>query len=389
MSRLFGPRQSRGWTFEPPILPNSLAGGQTFARVDLSVTEASLQKVAVWACVNLVRTIAELLPLECFIGTGEDRRQVDLPRFLTDISGDGFGLADWGSQVLYSEMLRGNAVGSVLSRDNTGRPTQIMLHHPDQTSAYRDARSGKVEWRVNGQLQPTADIWHRRVNPVPGHLLGLSPIAMHVLTISSGIAAMRFGAQFFEDGAHPSGILTYDKDIDNTKAETAKQRFVTALRGKREPVVLGNGWKYQAIQIAPNESQFLELNNYTGAECCRIFGPALAEVFGYETGNSLTYANIEQRSLDLLTYAADPWLVRLEKYVTDLMSAQRYVEFNRKKLLKSDLLSRYQAHQIALRNRFMVPNEVREEEGMPPLPGGDQPLPISQSPQPVQGDSKL
>ncbi|MGH3672184.1 MAG: phage portal protein [Pseudonocardiaceae bacterium] len=379
MSLLFGaaPVQQRAWGIIPPIPPNSQAAGSSFARVDLSRAEASLQKVAVWACVSLIRTIAEILPIQCFLGTDQDKREVDLPRYLQDLSGDGFGLPDWCSQVVYSGMLRGNAIGVVASRADNGGPTQVVLQHPDLVTVRRSLGAaestsvGAPEWRVNGTVVPTADIWHHRINPVPGEILGLSPIAMHALTVGVGIAALRFGAQWFEDGAHPGGVLTYEKDLTSGKAETAKQRFMQALRGKREPVVLGNGWKFDAIQISPNESQFLETNNYTGAECCRIFGPAFAEVFGYDVGGNFTYANVEQRSIDLLTYAADPWLVRLERMLTDLCSSQRYIKFNRGALLRSDLLTRYQAHQIALQNQFMVPNEVRELEDMGPLPGGN------------------
>lgn len=386
MSFLFGvpPVRERAWGVVPPIPPNSMAGVGvgSYSHLNLSRMETSLQKVAIWSCVLLVRTIAEILPMQCFIGQGNDKREVDVPKYLQDLEGAGYGTQDWCSQFVYAGMLRGNDVGIVTSRADNGGPTQIILQHPDQVSVRRIEQTGAPEWRVQGKVIPTSDIWHHRVNPVPGEILGLSPIAVHALTVGVGLAALQFGAQWFEDGAHPSGVLTYDKDINNAQAETAKQRFVNALRGKREPVVLGHGWTFNAIQINPEESQFLETNNYTGAECCRIFGPAFAEVFGYETGGTLTYANIEQRSLDLLTYAADPWLVRLERVLSALCSAQRYVRFNRKALVKSDLLTRYQAYQIALAGQFMTPNEVREKEDMtPPLPGGNK---VVKPPTPAQ-----
>lgn len=371
MSYLFGRRERRSFSFaSPPIPPNSETGGTSYARVDLSRAEASLQKVAVWACVNLTATIAECMPLDYF---PRPRDSQPLPAWLDDPAGDGHGLPDWLYQYVWSAMLRGNVYGLTAERDRSrGTPTQIVLQHPDLVKPWMGS-DGNVEWRVNGQQVPEGQMWHRRVHPVPGQLLGLSPIALQATTIATGISALRFGAQWFEEGAHPSGILTTDKELDFKQATTAKQRFAAAIHGRREPAVLGGGWKYQQIQISPNESQFLETNNYTAAECCRIFGPGFAEIFGYETGGSLTYSNIEQRSLDLLTYAVDPWLVRIERTLSRLLPPAATVKFNRAALVRTDLLTRFKAHEIALRNRWEVVNEVRELEDMAPVPWGDEP----------------
>jgi HK97 family phage portal protein len=248
-----------------------------------------------------------------------------------------------------------------------------VLQHPDEVRLVQV--DGREKWSVNGQtLTDQSQMWHRRVHPVPGRLLGMSPIALHALTIGTGIAAMQFGAQWFEEGAHPTGILSTSKSLDQKQANTAKQRFMAAIRGRREPVVLGGDWKFAAVQVNANESQFLETHGYTAAECCRIFGPGYAEIFGYETGGSLTYSNIEQRSLDFLTYAADPWLVRLERAISSLLPPERRARFNRAALVRTDLLTRYRAHAIALRNQFRVINEVRGDEDWQPVEWGDKPV---------------
>jgi HK97 family phage portal protein len=371
VSFLLSRREVRAGPFaEPPIPPNSALGGGGFARVDLSRTEASLQKVAVYACVNLVSTVAETMPLDYYPRPRETQAP---PSWLADLGGDGYGLPDWLYQFVYAAMLRGNVVGAVGQRNRTrGTPTLIQLQHPDLVGVWLDNES-RPEWRFNGEKVPTADVWHKRVHPVPGRLLGLSPIAVHALTIGTGISALQFGAQWFQEGAHPSAILSSDQNLNGAQAATAKERFMAAVHGRREPAVLGNGWKYQSIQVAPNESQFLETNNYTAAECCRIFGPGFAEIFGYETGGSLTYSNIEQRSLDLLTYAVDPWLVRIERALSELLPRPQMVKFNRSALVRTDLLTRFKAHAIALQNQFEVVNEVRELEDMAPVEWGDKP----------------
>jgi hypothetical protein len=55
--------------------------------------------------------------------------------------------------------------------------------------------------------------------------------------------------------------------------------------------------------VPEEESQFLATQGYTEAQCARIFGPGFAEVLGYESGGSMTYANVESRASHLLVYS--------------------------------------------------------------------------------------
>lgn len=379
MSLFFSRREKRSPFAEPPI-PRPGSFGSTFASIDLSRTESSLQKVAVWAAVDLVASLVATLPVDVYEGTGAARKELAKPPLLEDPAGDGYGLGDWTYQYMMSVLLRGNTYGKVAARDRMANPTQIVLYHPDTVQGWRDPGSGVALWRVAGETldaDAAADMWHQRAYSIPGRLLGLSPVAHHATTIGQGLAAARFGQQFFEEGGTPSGLLTNEQALDPKQARVAKERFMAALRGSREPLVLGQGWKFQQISVAPEESQFLETQKYTSAECARIYGPGMPEILGYETGGSMTYANVEQRSLDLLTYALDRWLVRTERMWTSMLPPGQYVKINRKALARTDLLTRYRAHAIALRNQFAVPNEVRDIEDQAPLPGGDVVLPLA------------
>ena len=375
MSVFFGGRVEARDAFPyPAIPPNSMAGGMTIRRVDLSRADSAMQKVAIFASVNLLASIASMLPFNVYRGEGESKVEVAKPRWLADLGGNGHGTEDFLWQLVYCWGLRGNAMGRALAYNpQTGQPTQIELLHPDDVRAYTNPGTGAVVWNVNGKT--VDNIWHRRVYPTPGRVLGMSPIALHATTVGLGIAAQNFGAQWFLDGGHPSSILTNDdaKTMTQETARTVKDRFLAAVKGTREPVVLGGGWKYQQIQIAPGESQFLETQKYTAAECARIYGPGMPEILGYETGNSMTYSNIEQRSIDLLKYTLDPWLVRIERVLSSLLPQPQYVRFNRKALLRTDTLTRFQAHQIGLKNGFEVINEVREVEDMRSVAWGDEP----------------
>jgi HK97 family phage portal protein len=287
--------------------------------------------------------------------------------------------------------LRGNVFGDVLDRaTNGGYPTQISLHHPDDVSGYIDA-DGNVRWRVNGQLvERPADFIHRRANTVPGRVLGMSVISAHAAQIGLSLTTTQFGLQWFQDGAHPGGHPDQrgarPQRHRGTKARTVKERFMAALRGTREPAVMGKGWKYQQVQIAPEESQFLETQGWTAAECARIFGPGVAEVLGYAaagSGSALTYTNRVDRSADLLTFALNKWLRRMERLLSEMLPSTQYVRIDRDALLEMTTLDRYRAYQIALQNGFRVIDEVREDEDMRPVPWGKEPFALPTAPLPT------
>lgn len=369
--------------FAAPTFATVSDGG--YRNLNLSAAETSLQSVAVRSCVDLLCSLGSELPIDVFSGVGKDRKQRPLPGYMQDPAGDGHGLEDWCYQVLMSWALRGNLYGDVLERSPTGRPTQVDLHYPDDVSGFMEG--GKVQWRVNGQEVNLARFLHVRVNPVPGRVQGLSPIEFHATTVGQSITSTRFGVQWFQDGAHPTGLLSNSEtELNELQAHTAKQRFLAAIRGGREPLVYGKGWKFEPLSLTAEESQFLETQGFSSAECCRIFGPGFAEILGYETGGSMTYANIESRSAHLLVYSMNKWLRRLERLLSSMLPSPQYVKINRDGILQSTTLERYKAHALALDKRWKVVNEVREVEELAPVAWGNEPNASTPSAQPAAED---
>jgi len=354
---------------------SQLLAPTSYSDVRVSTLEDSLQVTAVRAAVDLLASIASELPIRVYRGEGRDRVRVRSIGPLSDPSGEGQGLPDWCYQVMVSWLLRGNVYGDILDRSDSGQLRQVLLFHPDVIRPQIDG-GGRVRWFNGGQEIPAERMLHARVNPIPGVLLGMSPIRAHADMLGISLAATKFGLQFFQDGGHPGGILSnsVEEMQDEAVARTAKDRFLAALRGTREPVVLGKGWSWQQVQIAPEESQFLETQKYSQAECARIFGPGVADVLGYETGQSMTYANMVDRDLSLLKYAGDRWLRRMERLLSRFLPSPQYVEFDRDAFLETSALQRFQKHEIALRNRIMTPNEVRDIERLPATDWGNEPL---------------
>lgn len=345
-------------------------GGQGVSGVDGGQIDNAAQSIAVSAAVDLIASVCSELPFDNYTGDGPTRRKIRTPGYLEDPAGDGTGVQDWLYQVIYSWLYRGNMYGEIQARDGRGDAgwlTQVSLFHPDKVSASLD--KGKALWSVNGQ-DYTNRMLHRRVNPVPGALKGQSPITRAATTIGLDLATTRFGKGFFDADANPVGILRNNlTGINPEQGRSVKQTFMAALRGSREPIVMGRGWEFSQLTVNPEESQFLGTMGYTEAQCARIFGPGIAEILGYETAGGMTYANVQDRDIQLLKYAVGKWIRRLERVLFLFLPKPQYVIFNRDALLETNTLARYQAYASALGGApWKLVNEVREKESLEPLP---------------------
>lgn len=358
-----------------PLSGLNWAVGRSYQEVDADTGENSLQSIAFRAAVDMVASIVSEMHFDCYRGVGLDRRVINTPSNLNDPAGDGYGVQDWMYMGLQSWFLRGNMYGNILDAGPTGMLRQVDLYHPDRVTARLE--DGQPVWFVGGSQ--VASMFHRRAYPVAGCLLGASPVAYHADQIGLSIAATRFGKSWFQDGGHPGGILSNSEaDMsDDNVIRTAKERFMSALFGTREPVVLGRGWEFEQIQVAPEESQFLQTQQYSEAQCARIMGAGVAEVLGYSTGSTLTYANIVDRDVEMLKYSVDRWLKRMERILSAFLPRPQYVLFDRESFLDTNVMQKWSVNKIKLDSGAYTIDEVRAKNNDQPVDWGKQPMSLT------------
>jgi HK97 family phage portal protein len=363
-----------------PLSSLNWSVGSSYQEIDPYAGTNSLQSTAFHAAVDMMASLVSEMRFDSYRspdGSPKGRKKIKTPGNLLDPAGDGYGVQDWIYMLLQSWFLRGNAYGNILDAGPTGMLRQVDLFNPDLVTATME--SGNVKWLVQGQEVPAPRMFHRRAYPVAGNLLGLSPVAAHADEIGLSIAATRFGRTWFQDGGHPSGILSNSEaDMsDDNVVRTAKDRFLAALFGTREPIVLGRGWSFEQIQVNPEESQFLETRGYTEAQCARIMGPGVAEVLGYSTGSTLTYANIVDRDVEMLKYSANRWLLRVERILSAFLPKPQFVLFDRDSFLDTSIMQRWQVNKIKMDSGAYTINEVRETDNSEPVDWGKIPLALT------------
>jgi HK97 family phage portal protein len=152
------------------------------------------------------------------------------------------------------------------------------------------------------------------------------------------------------------------------EGEEISNRLSARMRA-RKPLVFGSDWEFTALQVNPEESQFIETMRLTATQIAAIYGVP-PEMVGGETGGSMTYANVEQQSINLVTITLRPWLVRLEGVLSRLLAGRQYVKFNVDAMIRTSLIDRYTAHGMALEQGWRNADEIRALEDLAPLPGG-------------------
>lgn len=341
-------------------------------RAGVSVTaDKSLRVGAFWSSVHLLASIVSNLPVDVFRGSGVNKAPVSPQPTLVASPSLVVSRREWVYQAMVSLCLRGNAVGLVVERDPLLRPRTVEWLDPDVVTIEQKSSLERPSYSLAGQVIPFDDVVHLRAFVKPGSAVGMSPVQYHAETLGMNLAANQYGGQWFGDGAHPSAILKGDSQLSEEKAATVKARFKALLKGGREPLVLGQGWEYHAVQVSASDAGLLDALGYTDAQVARIFGPGIAEVLGYTTaGSSLTYSNRVDRSLDLLTYAVAPWVNKFEDFWTASIAQPQTARMNTNALLRMDPKARHEMYRIDREIGLYNIDELRALEDQPPLPDG-------------------
>lgn len=335
-------------------------------------TDRALTLIPFFACVRLLAEQVSSLPLHAYRRDRDERVRIADPPLLRSPSALGTSVR-WLRQLVISLAVRGNAYGLVTGRDGFGFVTSIEWLHPDEVFC-DDTKPAMPVYYWLGTEIPRERIVHIPWFTLPGRVVALSPVSAFAASIGVGLNATTYGATWFENGGIPPGTFKNTaKTLDPDHAESISDRLMARIRRGR-PLVYGSDWDFTALQVNPEEAQFLGTIQANATQIASIFGIP-PEWVGGQSGGSLTYNSPEQNGLQFLKMALRPWLVLIETELSKLLPERQYVQFNVDAVVRADLATRYTAYQTGLEGGWLTVNEVRALEDLPPLPGGDRPRP--------------
>lgn len=352
-------------------------------------TESAMRLSAVFACLRLLSEAIATLPLDTFQRDNGTRRPYrPRPEYLSFDPPQG-PRTEYLSMVMLSLLTSGDALIAT-PRDALGVPLDLIPLDPGAVEVLRQTgdwterlpyRRGEIYFTFGGHHFSTLDIMHIKGMTLPGSLRGVSPLTAARDVMAGASRAQDYGINLFDNGSVPPAVIEMADAPDEAgraKAKRISQAWQetnggTANAGK-VGILLG-GAQLKSIAVTPEDAQWLETRRFGIQEIARIYGvpPHLIA----DSSNSTSWGSgLEEQNLAFGQLTLRPWLERIEEAHGRLLTTHGlrdvFVKLNLDALLRASLSDRYASYQLGISSNFLLPNEARRLEDLPPIPGGDQ-----------------
>jgi HK97 family phage portal protein len=356
--------------------------------------ELAMKTSAYMACARVVAETVASMPLHIYRRTSdtENERARNLPLYnvLARRPNRWQTRYEWVEQMCLHLGFYGSAYnlkvpgefGSV-SELHPLHPAGMKVEQADDKSLtylYRDPKNGRQVVYRDDQIMHVRYLSFDGVN-------GAVPVEIGKDAIGLARSLEQYASTFYRNNAQPGVLLHTDQALPREVREQLREQWESVHRGPSKAgrtAILSNGLKADTISATNQESQLAELWMQALLAVCRIWRmpPHMVQELG-----RATWGNLASEMVSFEKFTIAPWLRRIEGAIErDILPAvgpEYYAEFLVEGLLRSDITTRYQAYEVALRNRWMTVDEVRQKENLGPLPPSavqPQPQPVAEAP---------
>lgn len=252
------------------------------------------------------------------------------------------------------------------------RPVGLYRLDPD---AWRPVQVDRKRYWVNyanpPMVLPDADVIHHSGVRLDG-INPSSPIRRYADTFKTGTSLQKFAASFFENGAHVGGILKAPvgasaKAIDNVE-EGVRQKVNPANWFKT--LILRDGFDFIRTSADPKSAQMSELDETETRHVSQIYNIPPSRL-GLK--DSVAYNSLEQEELRYFRSACGPHLIRVRsqcnrKLIRPSQKRTHFVDYLVDAMQWTDAKGRSDIATAGISSGWLLPNEVRRWNNLPPLP---------------------
>lgn len=330
--------------------------------------EMALNIPTITACVDLIKNTIATLPIKLYKENGKevielkDDTRVKLLNDDTKDTLDGF---QFKSAIIDDYLFHGNAYAYI----NKERGKVKSIHYVEESQV-----------SINTNVDPifkNYDIWVNGERYKPYNFIKVLKNTKNgadgegILDTSQKILSVAYNYLEYENilaltGGNKKGFIISEYKLDEEAKIKLKEQWKKLYSKNSDScVVLNKGLNFKESGSTSTELQMNENKNTNSIEMCNIFNVPPQMLKGAskadEDDKSKFINNCIIPILEAITTALNRDLL-LEKE-----KGSFYFAFDTKELLKGDIEKRYKAYEIAIKNKILLPNEVRYEENKEPI----------------------
>jgi HK97 family phage portal protein len=224
-----------------------------------------------------------------------------------------------------------------------------------------------------------ADVWHIR-GPSWNSWMGIEAVKYARDAIGLSMALETSHSRLHKNGLQPSGTYSIEGSLaekDHARLHAYLEKYYGGQDNAGRPLILDRSAKWLSRAMSGVDAQHIETRNHQIEEICRHFR-VIPLMVGY-SDKTATYASAEQMFIAHVVHTITPWVTRFEQ------SAERAllgpdenldIRFDLKGLMRGAAKDRAEYYAKALGSggapAWMTQNEVREDDGLDPIDGGDE-----------------
>lgn len=343
-------------------------------------TDIALQLSAVWACARLKAETVGSMALNVYKVDSNGVKTPDRQHPLSVMFGGKVNRwqtkQEFFETITFQLVLHGNAY-ALKQYGTKGQLVGLIPLMAEQMQVSLKENGARVyKYTENGKTVEYSEekIWHTKL--FGNGIIGLSPLEYARNSIGVGVAAEKSVGKIYKNGGKPSGVLTYDKVLNEQQRKSVRENLSDLSASDSERLfVLEAGMKFEQVSLSPQDIELLQSRRFQIEDIARFFN--VPSVLINDMSASTAWGSgIEKIVQGWYKLGLRPYLERYEASIkANLFSpedrAQYDIEFDFKSLLRPDFYDRVKAGKEGVQGGLITPNEWRLEEGMPSLDGGD------------------
>jgi HK97 family phage portal protein len=219
---------------------------------------------------------------------------------------------------------------------------------------------------------PARDVLHVRLHTPRHPLKGVSPILATCLERAMAGAALNQQVVFYLNQARPSFMLETDEKLTAQQTKDLREAWNEQTQGENAggTPILAWGLKAKPVSITPADARLADMLKITNESIALAFRMPLAVLGLGDTPFASTEALMSSWKASGLGFA----LNHIEEALGNLFRLKgqpdEYVEFDTEAMMRSAFKDRIEGLARGVLSGIYAPDEARNKEGLPTVPGG-------------------